>query len=312
MNNNKPTVSICIPAYNEAANISFLLEALLAQKSSCFKLDEIIVVSDGSTDVTVNLVKNIKDKRIRLISGKKRLGQNARQNQMLRHLYSDVLVILEADTIPADTNFLDHLVRPLCLDKSIGIAHGHASPLAPKGYFESLMITSYNIKNRIFKRHQDKSIIYLCRGQSGRAFSKDFAKSLLWPQDVSEDAFAYLFCLQSSFRTHYAPNAINHYRSVNSIRDYLLQSGKYVKAKKNLYKYFPKKSIIEAYHINSSDLAWSMHLSLLRSPLKTLVYLALLSISRLLNSQGEFKKDWKIYTSSKRLISGENVKLYKD
>jgi glycosyltransferase involved in cell wall biosynthesis len=43
------TVTIGIPAYNEAANITSLLMALLAQNTPNFKLESIIVASDGST-----------------------------------------------------------------------------------------------------------------------------------------------------------------------------------------------------------------------------------------------------------------------
>ena len=49
----KLTVTIGIPAYNEEANVRNLLVSLLAQKETNFKLQEIIVVSDGSTDKTV-------------------------------------------------------------------------------------------------------------------------------------------------------------------------------------------------------------------------------------------------------------------
>ena len=57
----KPTLSIGIPAFNEEANIYFLLKDLLSQKMDQFNLERIIVNSDGSTDDTIEQVKRIKN-----------------------------------------------------------------------------------------------------------------------------------------------------------------------------------------------------------------------------------------------------------
>ncbi len=46
------TISIGIPAFNEAVTIKRLLRSVLAQKEKGFVLREIIVLCDGSTDGT--------------------------------------------------------------------------------------------------------------------------------------------------------------------------------------------------------------------------------------------------------------------
>lgn len=65
---NSEPVSVLIPARNEAQNITDCLQSVLAQGPV---VSEILVLDDGSTDGTGELVSNLadKDERIRLISG---------------------------------------------------------------------------------------------------------------------------------------------------------------------------------------------------------------------------------------------------
>ena len=51
-------ISVGIMAFNEEKNIGRLLKAILSQKLNQIKITEIIVVSDGSTDKTDEIVKN--------------------------------------------------------------------------------------------------------------------------------------------------------------------------------------------------------------------------------------------------------------
>ena len=71
-----PTLTIGIAAYNEEANIDALLDSLLAQKTT-IPINEILVVSDASTDKTDEIVLSYKHRGpIRLIRLPERSGQN--------------------------------------------------------------------------------------------------------------------------------------------------------------------------------------------------------------------------------------------
>ncbi|NLH83129.1 MAG: glycosyltransferase [Phyllobacteriaceae bacterium] len=59
-----PTASIVVPAYNAAATIAETLWSLLAQTFGDF---EVIVVDDGSSDRTAEIVESFEDPRIRLV-----------------------------------------------------------------------------------------------------------------------------------------------------------------------------------------------------------------------------------------------------
>jgi len=62
-----PEISIVVPVYNGTRHLRETLDALLAQT---FKNFELVVIDDGSTDGSSDLVNSIKDERIRLVRQK--------------------------------------------------------------------------------------------------------------------------------------------------------------------------------------------------------------------------------------------------
>lgn len=61
---NRPLVSVVMPVYNQERYISDAVECILGQTFADF---ELIIVDDGSTDRTVEIVKGFDDPRIRLV-----------------------------------------------------------------------------------------------------------------------------------------------------------------------------------------------------------------------------------------------------
>ena len=108
----KLTVTVGISALNEETNIGTMLRAVLAQRGDNFVLKEIMVISDGSTDNTVGKVREIKDKRITVIVGKKREGMNTRLNYLFAHFQSDVLIKMDADILPQNESVISLLISP--------------------------------------------------------------------------------------------------------------------------------------------------------------------------------------------------------
>jgi Glycosyltransferases involved in cell wall biogenesis len=69
--NDPPAVSVIIPTYNRAHTISQSIISILNQTYNNF---ELIIVDDGSTDNTEEVVKNFNDKRIKYIAHKENRG----------------------------------------------------------------------------------------------------------------------------------------------------------------------------------------------------------------------------------------------
>ena len=75
--NNMPKVSVIIPTYNRAHLIGRAIKSVINQTYQDF---EIIVVDDGSTDNTEEIVKSFNDPRIRYIRHEKNKGEAAARN----------------------------------------------------------------------------------------------------------------------------------------------------------------------------------------------------------------------------------------
>jgi glycosyltransferase involved in cell wall biosynthesis len=73
-----PLVSICIPTFNGARWISDCLGSALSQT---YIHTEILIVDDGSTDETVEIVRSFKDDRIQLMVNDRNVGLAANWNR---------------------------------------------------------------------------------------------------------------------------------------------------------------------------------------------------------------------------------------
>ncbi len=94
-------VSVLVPARNEARNIRRCLRSLLAQD---YPLLEVLVLDDGSTDATADIVAEMaqEDQRLRLIHGQPLpqgwMGKNFACYQLARLAQGDWLLFTDADT----------------------------------------------------------------------------------------------------------------------------------------------------------------------------------------------------------------------
>lgn len=94
-----PSVTVCIPARNEAHALSFCLERVLA--SDYLKL-EILVLDDQSEDETSMLIKSFAHAGVRFIAGKSLppgwLGKNHALDTMTREASGNILLFCDVDT----------------------------------------------------------------------------------------------------------------------------------------------------------------------------------------------------------------------
>jgi len=126
----KLSVSVCVPAHNEAKNIRHNLWALLHQKTSRVAIRTIIVVSSDSTDETNAIVDNLAKtfSCLQLIKEPERLGKAHAINTFLRHVDDEVVVVVSADTIP-DDNAIEELCAPFLGDSRLGMTGGAPVPV---------------------------------------------------------------------------------------------------------------------------------------------------------------------------------------
>src|ERR1043166_7735245 len=94
------TISVIIPAYNEAANIPVLCERLSAVAATMpgYRL-EFLFVDDGSKDATPEIVAklHLRDSRVKGVRFSRNFGSHAACLAGLMEAKGDVMVILAAD-----------------------------------------------------------------------------------------------------------------------------------------------------------------------------------------------------------------------
>lgn len=120
-NYQQPTISIIVIAYNEEKNIIKRIDNLLSLKYPP-KQREIIIVSDGSLDSTVELVKQKNIQDIKLVEFKEHRGKPACINQAVATCRGDILIFADARQ-RYDYDALIELVANFS-DPSIGAVSG--------------------------------------------------------------------------------------------------------------------------------------------------------------------------------------------
>ena len=88
-------LSIIIPLYNKEKHIKKTIDSVLNQDFSCF---ELIVVDDGSTDKSAEIVSQIQDNRIRLIQ-QSNSGVSKARNMGAQIASSSWLIFLDGDDV---------------------------------------------------------------------------------------------------------------------------------------------------------------------------------------------------------------------
>lgn len=96
MNMEKPLVSILINAYNEERYIRDAIDSALAQ--TCPNI-EVVILDDGSSDATPEIIRSYTDQRVRHVRPAKRLGIIEGRNELLRTARGVYLTYLDADDI---------------------------------------------------------------------------------------------------------------------------------------------------------------------------------------------------------------------
>lgn len=118
---NLSTVSVVIAACNEERNIGQRLDDLLRQDYPADQM-EIIVVSDGSTDGTEEIVASFENRNIRLFCQEVRRGKAAALNQGVSHAMGDIVVFTDARQ-SFEPGAIKELVANFS-DPSVGCASG--------------------------------------------------------------------------------------------------------------------------------------------------------------------------------------------
>lgn len=125
-----PKVTIAIAAYNEASVIRQTIENKLALDYPAQRL-EILVVSDGSTDETDQIVGSFSGRNVRLIRQEPRQGKTAALNAAVVHARGEIIVFSDANSL-YHRDALRHLAANFA-DRTVGYVTGRMLYMHPDG-----------------------------------------------------------------------------------------------------------------------------------------------------------------------------------
>jgi len=125
-----PKLSVIIPQYNEEKDIVECLKSLFNQS---YKNFEIIVVDDGSTDNSLNLIKQF-SKKVKILQQDHR-GPGIARNLGANNSKGEILIFVDAD-MTFDVDYLKNLVKPIIENEITGTEN------------EIQVSTNYNRENR--------------------------------------------------------------------------------------------------------------------------------------------------------------------
>lgn len=105
-----PSVSLLITAFNEEKEIAHRIANGLAQDYPAGKL-EVVIATDGCTDSTCDIIRSRGDPALRLVEYPNRRGKPTVLNDTFSELSGDIVVLSDANSYFADPNVICNLVR---------------------------------------------------------------------------------------------------------------------------------------------------------------------------------------------------------
>jgi cellulose synthase/poly-beta-1,6-N-acetylglucosamine synthase-like glycosyltransferase len=143
-----PFATVVVPAYDESVGIERAVRSLAASDYPDF---EVVVVDDGSTDGTADLVERLELERVRVIR-QPNAGKPAALNCGIAAARGDVIVMVDADTV-FERDSLRKVVAPLAA-REVGAVSGNTKVgnrnglLARWQHIEYVM--GFNLDRRLF------------------------------------------------------------------------------------------------------------------------------------------------------------------
>ncbi|WP_432886706.1 bifunctional polysaccharide deacetylase/glycosyltransferase family 2 protein [Kribbella sp. CA-245084] len=140
-------VSVIVPAYNESAGIEAAVRSLVASDHPV----EVIVVDDGSTDGTADLVEALRIPGVRVIR-QANAGKPVALNTGLRAARYELIVMVDGDTV-FEPDAVRNLVQPFA-HPSVGAVSGNAKVGNRRGLLGRWQhieyVIGFNLDRRLF------------------------------------------------------------------------------------------------------------------------------------------------------------------
>lgn len=228
-------VSIIIPTYNQENYIAETLECVIKQT---YKDWECIIVDDGSTDNTCNIVKKYLNEKIKYIK-QKQSGVCEARNNGIRNTSGEYILFLDSDDKISD-NFLEEAVKCISEDENIKVI---APDIELFGvYNRKYELPEYNIE--ILMGRNIFIMSSLCRRCDIDIFG-GFNNNM---KDGLEDWDFWLSILENGGTVKYLNNITFYYRIRKKSRNRSINQETFLKLRRQIY--LNHKELFSKYMLN--------------------------------------------------------------
>lgn len=237
----KMSLAIGLCAYNEERNILHLLRDIYKQKRDNFVLENIFIVNDSSTDNTSAIIKNfsLTHKKVRVIGLRKNVGKINCMNKIIKVASSDYLIFFDCDVRLKDEQVLSEMIKTFqSSDTGVDVVGGIDTPVAANSFFGKIFNTWVEIWDTAKREFSNEDMTY---NLSARAMgvSKRLYKKLNIPSfATADDQYIFIFSKKLGYSFKLARNANILYKVPDNIKEYILQSMRYLKFHKNIEALF--------------------------------------------------------------------------
>ncbi len=237
----KPLVSICIPVFNADAFIETTLNSVISQT---YKELEILIVDDGSTDSSLEIIESLNDKRIKILQ-QQNLGAAYARNLALRHAKGEFIQFLDADDILSKDKISEQVAALAHTKKSIAVCktiffYNEENPFLLNGQLgqeQFLFSTKKPIEFLLNLWGLNSDNKHGMIQTNAWLTSKELIEETgYWSEFYSPDDDGEYFCRVLSLASEviYTPNCFNYYRKFSN-RDSLSSRNSH-KALSGIYK----------------------------------------------------------------------------
>jgi cellulose synthase/poly-beta-1,6-N-acetylglucosamine synthase-like glycosyltransferase/peptidoglycan/xylan/chitin deacetylase (PgdA/CDA1 family)/spore germination protein YaaH len=217
----EPLVTMLVPAYNEGMVIARTISSIL---NAGYQRVEIMVVDDGSTDDTADVVRAIAatEPRVRLLQ-KQNGGKATAANYGIENASGEIVIAVDADTLVTAgsierlvAHFVDPSITAVCGNVEVGNVRSWLTRFQAIEY-----VTSQNFDRRAFALLNCVSVVPGALG----AWRRDAIRAVggYSAETLTEDADLTLTVLKAGGRIAYEPRAIGRTEAPETVSGLLKQ-----------------------------------------------------------------------------------------
>ena len=235
-----PFISVIVPAYNAAETLGECLAALLDQSIPRGEY-EVIVVDDGSTDATQEVVEQY---GVHLLTQANQ-GPAAARNLGVSHAQGEILLFTDADCVPS-RNWIEAMVAPFADPRIVGAKGVYRTrqrelvarfvQLEYEDKYDKMRVEPYIDFVDTYSAAYRKSV-----------FQENGGFDPVFPQASGEDIDFSWRLSRKGHKMVFAPNAVVYHRHVASVLDYVRRKYYVGYWRVLMYRHHPGKMMSDSH-----------------------------------------------------------------